>query len=350
MSESLIHARGLTRTFRRTLKEGGLRGALRQLFHPTYQEVVAVQAVDFDIDRGEAVGYVGANGAGKSTTIKMLSGILVPTNGELRVAGMVPWRQRVEYVRRIGVVFGQRTQLWPDLSVMDSYTVLKEIYGIRDTAFRQALASYTEVLDLERLLPVQVRKLSLGQRMRVDLAAAFLHRPEIVFLDEPTIGLDFDVKEKFRQFVRKMVDEEQVTVLLATHDLRDIEDICRRLIIIHEGRVICDQSLQWVKEQYARERMIVFSLGRSSPEEAAREIATPEIGVEVAGPHEVVARFDRFLVNPARVVADVVTRLDVEDIAIREPRIEDVVKEVYRQSSGDGAQAAVAPRVSSGSP
>jgi ABC-2 type transport system ATP-binding protein len=329
--EPLIVARGLTRVFRRSLKQEGFRGTLRQLFRPHYQEVVAVDAVDFTIRRGEAVGYVGANGAGKSTTIKMLSGILVPTGGELQVAGLVPWKRRVEYVRHIGVVFGQRTQLWADLSVIDSYRVLKEMYGVSDADFRSRLAEYGEVLELEPLLPVQVRKLSLGQRMRVDLGAAFLHRPQIVFLDEPTIGLDFDVKERFRNFVNTMVAEEQTTVVLTTHDLRDIEDVCDRLIIIHEGKLICDDSLQSVKEQYARERMIVFSLGRSSPEELARRFASDEMEIEVTGEHEVTARFDRFLVNPARLVADVVSEFEVEDVAIREQRIEEVVKEIYRQ-------------------
>jgi ABC-2 type transport system ATP-binding protein len=329
--EPLIVARGLTRVFRRTLKQEGFRGTLRQLFRPVYQEVVAVDAVDFTVSRGEAVGYVGANGAGKSTTIKMLSGILVPTRGELHVAGLVPWKRRVEYVRHIGVVFGQRTQLWADLSVLDSYRVLKEMYGVSEADFRSRLAEYREVLELEPLLPVQVRKLSLGQRMRVDLGAAFLHRPQIVFLDEPTIGLDFDVKERFRTFVNTMVAEEQTTVVLTTHDLRDIEDVCDRLIIIHEGKLICDDSLQSVKEQYARERMIVFSLGRSAPEELVRRFASDEMEVEVTGEHEVTARFDRFLVNPARLVADVVSEFEVEDVAIREQRIEEVVKEIYRQ-------------------
>jgi ABC-2 type transport system ATP-binding protein len=339
MAVPLVTARGLTRTFRRTLRQDGAFGLVRQLVRPEYEEAVAVDGIDLDIARGEAVGYVGANGAGKSTTIKLLSGILTPTSGELHVAGMVPWRERVRYVRRIGVVFGQRTQLWPDLAVQDSYSILKEIYRIPEADFRRRLDEHTELLELGDLLRVQARKLSLGQRMRADLGAAFLHRPELVLLDEPTIGLDFEVKERFRVFLREMVEEHGATVLLATHDLRDIEDVCDRLIIIHEGRLICDDTLASVREQYARERIVTLSLGRSSPDEAAAALAALGVDVETEGPHEVVVRFDRNVVKAAELVAAAVERVAVEDIAIREPRIEDVVKEIYRVRAAERTAA-----------
>jgi len=327
---ALIETRGMTKVFRTPLKGPGLAGSVKHLFTRRFTDRVAVGGVDLTIEAGEAVGYVGPNGAGKSTTIKMLTGILVPTSGEVHAGGVVPHKQRIENARNIGVVFGQRTQLWWDIPVRESLALLKEIHRIPQDRYEATLRSFNELLDLEELLPVIGRRLSLGQRMRADLAAALLHDPKILYLDEPTIGLDISVKDRVRAFVNKLVAERGTTVILTTHDLGDIEDICRRIVIIDEGRVIYDGQLQAVKDTFARERSMNFQLHRPPADPAAIVARVP--GVElVAGekPEQLGFRFDRFEVSAADVVAAVMSEADVVDFHIDEPAIEDVIRKVY---------------------
>ncbi|MEO1273175.1 MAG: ATP-binding cassette domain-containing protein, partial [Myxococcota bacterium] len=221
----------------------GLWGALRGLVHRRQREVRALDGVSFQIGRGELVAYIGPNGAGKSTTVKILSGILVPDGGRCVVDGRVPWHDRIAHVARIGVVFGQRTQLWWDLPVMDSFELLRDIYRVEGAVWRRNLDRMVELLELEPLLDVPVRQLSLGQRMRCDLAAALLHGPSLLFLDEPTIGLDAVSKLAVRAFIRELNREHQVTVILTTHDMDDIEALCDRVMVIAGGRILCDGPL-----------------------------------------------------------------------------------------------------------
>ena len=327
---ALIETRGMTKVFRTPLKGPGLAGSVKHLFTRRFTDRVAVAGVDLTIEAGEAVGYVGPNGAGKSTTIKMLTGILVPTSGEVHVGGVVPHERRIQNARNIGVVFGQRTQLWWDIPVRESLALLKEIHRIPQDRYEATLQSFNELLGLEELLPVIGRRLSLGQRMRADLAAALLHDPKILYLDEPTIGLDISVKDRVRAFVNKLVAERGTTVILTTHDLGDIEDICRRIVIIDEGRVIYDGQLQAVKDTFARERSMNFQLHRPPANPAA--IATRVPGVELVPgekPEQLGFRFDRFEVSAADVVAAVMTEADVVDFHIDEPAIEDVIRKVY---------------------
>jgi ABC-2 type transport system ATP-binding protein len=326
VDEPLIRARALTKTFRRPDKGPGLAGSARHLITRKYTEHHAIDGIDLDVAAGEAVAYVGRNGAGKSTTVKLLTGILVPSSGEVRVAGVVPHQDRIANARNIGVVFGQRTQLWWDLPVRETFTLLRDMYRIPPERYRATLARLTEVLDLGPLLPVTGRKLSLGQRMRADLAAALLHEPPIVYLDEPTIGLDIEVKDRVREFLRDLV-ANGTTVLLTTHDLGDIEDVCRRIVIVDGGRIIHDGPLAAVRDELARERSM--HVQPAVPVDlAAIRAALPGTGVS-GEPGEFSIRFDRFAYSAGQVATAVMGLAEIRDFRIDEPGIEDVVRRVY---------------------
>jgi ABC-2 type transport system ATP-binding protein len=325
---ALIEARALTKVFRRPVKDPGTLGALRHLVTRRYTEQVAVDHIDLTVCAGESVAYVGRNGAGKSTTVKLLTGVLVPTSGEVRVNGLVPHAQRIANARGIGVVFGQRSQLWWDLPVRESFGLLRDMYRVPPAQYRETLDRLTGVLGLADLMPVVARKLSLGQRMRADLAAALLHRPPIVYLDEPTIGLDIEVKDAVRAFLRQLV-EDGTTVLLTTHDLADIEDVCRRLVIIDQGRIIHDGDLASVRDSFACERSIHFQLAGSVDLSAVAarlpggQLLPGRTGTEFS------VRFDRFEHTAGQVAAAVMSTVDVVDFRLDEPGIEDVVRRVY---------------------
>lgn len=325
----LIETSRLTKVFRQAQKKPGLRGAVEHLFMPHYREVTAVSELDLSVERGESVAYVGPNGAGKSTTVKLLAGILVPTSGELRVAGLVPSRNRIANAHNIGVVFGQRTQLWFDLPLQETFSILKEIYEIPRERYAANLRLFTDLLELEELLPQSVRQLSLGQRVRAELAAVFLHDPKIVYLDEPTIGLDIAVKDRVRAFVRRLVTDRETTVILTTHDLGDIEYLCDRIVIIDRGRVIYDGRLDAVKDAFAREKVIHFRTAHPLDGIGELRAALPGAAVESVAPQEVSVRFDRFEISAGEVVSRVVQQLDIADLRIDEPKIEDVIRKVY---------------------
>ncbi|MHB9095154.1 MAG: ABC transporter ATP-binding protein [Eubacteriales bacterium] len=252
---ALIEARGLTKEFRIFRRREGVAGAFRDLFLRDYKTLTAVNGIDFLVDEGEMVGYIGANGAGKSTTIKMLTGILVPTGGTVVVDGYVPYKDREIYTKRIGVVFGQRSQLWWDISVIESFKLLRRIYDVPQQEFERRLKMIDDILELSGFLHLPVRKLSLGQRMRCDLAAALLHNPAILFLDEPTIGLDVLAKAKIREFLKEINTEYKTTVILTTHDLGDIEALCPRVAIIDKGKMLYDGSVEGLYSQWGHDKM-----------------------------------------------------------------------------------------------
>ena len=259
-SSPLISVKDLCKYFRTFRRREGLWGGIQNLFFREYSTVKAVERISFTIQPGEMVGYIGPNGAGKSTTIKMLTGILVPTSGEMLSNGYVPWRQRAAYVKHIGVVFGQRTQLWWDIAVVESFKLLRKIYEVPQRDFDERMELFNHVLGISDYLHTPVRKLSLGERMRCDLAAALLHNPPILFLDEPTIGLDVVAKDHIRQFLRTINEKYQTTVLLTTHDLDDIEELCRRIMIIDHGQLLYDGPLSTLKERLLRIKQIKFAL------------------------------------------------------------------------------------------
>ncbi len=336
--EPLIKVRDLTKDYRLIRKREGVTGGLIDLVRPRHELLRAVERVSFDIPAGQMVGYIGANGAGKSTTIKMLTGILTPTSGTVTVGGLVPWKQRQQYTRHIGVVFGQRTQLWWDLAVVESFRLLKKIYEVDDATYDRQLKIFDDLLQVGQLLHQPVRKLSLGQRMRCDLAAALLHRPRVLFLDEPTIGLDVLAKENVRIFLREICERDGVTVILTTHDLGDIEQLCRRVIIIDKGRVHFDGELEDLRGRVGRRVRLTVELRESATSE---ELALTTAGLPVAWKegdglrHH--AEFNRVEVPGAEVIKRLVNERHVSDLHLAEPAIDEVVREIYRQSGRDAS-------------
>jgi ABC-2 type transport system ATP-binding protein len=310
------------------------RGRLRR----ERRVVRAVDDVSLSIEAGSLVGYVGPNGAGKSTTVKMLTGILVPSGGRIRVAGLDPTRQRVELARRIGVVFGQRIQLWWDLPLRDSFELLRHIYRIPAGRHRANVEAFTELLELGPFLATPVRQLSLGQRMRGELTAALLHDPELLFLDEPTIGLDVVAKARVREFLAELNRERGVTVLLTTHDLDDIERLCSRLVVIDHGRVIYDGGLEELKALYGYERVLVVDL-----EESAAPLSVLGATVERVEGARQWLRFRRDEVSAAELTAAVAERAQLVDLAIEEPDIEEIVRRIYVEGVGGEGSLTRAP-------
>jgi ABC-2 type transport system ATP-binding protein len=312
----MIEVEELRRHFDVRVRRGLLRRERRR--------VHAVDGVTFRVEPGELIGYVGPNGAGKSTTVKILTGILVPSDGRVSVAGLDPSRQRLELARRIGVVFGQRVQLWWDLPLRDSFELLRHIYRVPADRHRENLRRFVETLELTPFLETPVRQLSLGQRMRGELTAAMLHDPQILFLDEPTIGLDVVAKARVREFLAAANRERGVTVLLTTHDLADIERLCSRLLILDRGRVIYDGSIDRLMERYGEERTLVVDLEEPAP---PLEVDGARV-VRVEGPRQWL-RFRRGDTSAARLTAVVAERARLVDLAIEEPDIEDVVRRIY---------------------
>ena len=313
---TVIEVSGVAKTFSvRRRAEGRLR---RERV-----EVRAVSGLDFTVGKGEMVGYIGPNGAGKSTTVKMLTGILAPSAGRLRVAGVDPARERVALARRVGVVFGQRTTLWWDLPLRDSYALVRRMYRLPADRFRATLERCTELLELGPLLDVPVRQLSLGQRMRADIAAALLHEPEVLYLDEPTIGLDVLSRNRVRSFLREQNAEHGTTVLLTTHDLTDIEQLCHRVMVIDHGSLVYDGSLDGLHTAGGSERTLVVDLA-----EEREPIAIPGARtVRVEGPRQWLAFPAGATAAP--LVAAVAERYPLVDLSVREPAIEDVIARLY---------------------
>ena len=332
---AIIEAVGLRKVFRSLSRAPGLRGAVAALFSRTWEEKVAVDDVSFSLEPGELVGYIGPNGAGKSTTIKMLTGILVPSGGTLRVAGIVPYENRIANAANIGVVFGQRSQLYWDLPLRESFELLRSIYDVPLDRYQANMKHFSEILDLDRFLATPVRQLSLGERMRGDFAAAMLHDPQIVYLDEPTIGLDVVAKEAIREFISTVNRDRGTTVILTTHDLADVERLSRRIILIDEGRVIYSGSLERLREEYGTHRILVVNLAESYPEISV-------LGAEVDGreANTVRLRFNRHELTAEALIRRVTERYQITDVSIIEPDIESIVRRIYREGYHEGAVGA----------
>jgi len=332
-SRTLIRADHLSKHFRVYEHRRTAWGALRNLFSPSYRLVRAVQDVSFQIGRGELVGYIGPNGAGKSTTIKMLTGILVPTSGQIVVDGRVPHRQRQEHVRHIGVVFGQRTNLWWDLPTIESLDLLRHVYRIPVDRYRANLDFFCELLDLEGFLNTPVRTLSLGQRMRADLAATLLHDPGLLFLDEPTIGLDVVAKQRVRAFIRRLNRERGTTIVLTTHDLGDVEKLCDRVLMIDHGRLIYDGGLESLRRRFGYSRVLRVELA-----EDYEEVDLPGADLRYRDGRRVFFRFDTGAVSASQLIQRLTERYRVADIAVREAEIEEIVGRIYERGLDPRAQ------------
>lgn len=331
-----IRAQQLRKEFKVQKSREGLKGAFRDLFNREYNHVIAVKDIDFEIPAGQICGYIGENGAGKSTTIKMLTGILEPTSGEIEVNGYVPFKDREQFVRRIGVVFGQRSQLWWDIGVIESFNLLRKVYRVPLEEFKPRLDELVERLQLQELLHRPVRKLSLGQRMRCELVASLLHNPSILFLDEPTIGLDIVVKTEIREFLKDMNKRYGTTILLTTHDLQDIEALCSRVIMLDDGRIIYDGDLDDLKEQWGKGREIVLQFGQPYGKEQLIRLTE---GLEVQWSQENELSGKAWLPQGASTVSEVLGKLvgalDIRDIKLIETNTEEIVREIYKSGSAE---------------
>lgn len=333
--ENMIYAENLRKEFKKIIKEPGLKGAIKALFKPEKQTVTAVDDISFSVPRGEILGFIGPNGAGKSTVIKMLTGILMPTSGMCRINGKIPQEDRKNYVREIGVVFGQRTQLWWDLALRETYAVLKEIYQVPDDQYKKRMAFLNEVLELDSFITSPVRTLSLGQRMRADIAASLLHSPKVLFLDEPTIGLDVVVKENIRNAIREINAEEGTTVILTTHDLSDIELLCERIVMIDKGKKVFDGALSELRHNFGDVRTLEFELV-NAPDfkllDYRRRFSLGDDHISAERDKSMVrVRFDTAEVSVEEVISYTLSTVHVKDLNIKDVEIEEIIKRLYRR-------------------
>ncbi|HER5458064.1 TPA: ATP-binding cassette domain-containing protein [Streptococcus pyogenes] len=326
----MIEVSHLQKNFSKTIKEPGLKGALKSFVHPQREIFEAVKDLSFEVPKGQILGFIGANGAGKSTTIKMLTGILKPTSGYCRINGKIPQDNRQDYVRDIGAVFGQRTQLWWDLALQETYVVLKEIYDVPEKAFRKRMDFLNEVLDLNEFIKDPVRILSLGQRMRADIAASLLHNPKVLFLDEPTIGLDVSVKDNIRRAITQINQEEETTILLTTHDLSDIEQLCDRIIMIDKGQEIFDGTVTQLKQSFGKMKSLSFELRPGQEQVVSQFMGLPDITVER---HELSLdiQYDSSRYQTADVIQKTMADFAVRDLKMTDVDIEDIVRRFYRK-------------------
>ncbi|OXM14626.1 ABC transporter ATP-binding protein [Paenibacillus herberti] len=322
---AIIEVKDLVKEFVVVRKKTGLGNAIRSLVLPDKKIVRGVDGLSFNIEQGDIVGYIGPNGAGKSTTIKMLTGILYPTAGSIRVCGLSPHKERKAVVRQLGVVFGQRTQLYWDLRLGETFELLKRIYKIEDKRFKATLDMLNDVLRIQDFIDTPVRQLSLGQRMRGDLAASMIHDPTVLFLDEPTIGLDADAKHAIRGFIQTMNRERRMTVVLTTHDLDDVEQLCSRLLVVNHGRIVEDGPLDSIVGKLAPHRLLVIELSEDvqAPEHARAKIVRQD-GLKVW------YQFDKAAISASELIADLSGMLPIRDLSVQEPDIEDAIREVYR--------------------
>lgn len=330
----MINVKDVRKEFKKTVKDPGLKGSIKSLFHKKTEVVKAVDGLSYHVDEGEILGFIGPNGAGKSTAIKMLTGILTPTSGEIEINGQIPYKNRKRYVKEIGVVFGQRTQLWWDLPLTETYTVLKEIYMIDDKKFKDRMEFLNEVLELESFIKSPVRTLSLGQRMRADIAASMLHSPKVLFLDEPTIGLDVVVKDNIRKAITQINKNDKTTIILTTHDLSDIETLCERIVMIDKGKMVYNGSLHKMKDTYGKMRELNLVLNDAKDMDkldVVNKFHFEEDDFSIASQkNEVKLKFNSGKVSVAEMLDYVLNTVGVKDISVKDADIEEIIRRIYK--------------------
>lgn len=327
-----IETRSLTKTFSTKVKEPGLRGSVKSMFRPEVLEVQAVRGIDLHVDKGEVVAFIGPNGAGKSTTIKMLTGILYPTSGEATVLGYVPWQDREKLSYRIGSVFGQKSQLWYHLPASDTFNLLSSIYEMERSVYEKRRDFLIDSFEIGDFIKIPVRKLSLGQRMRCEIAASLLHGPEVIFLDEPTIGLDVVARQNVRQTLKKWNDQEKATVFLTSHNVGDIEYLADRVIIINHGQVVMDDQVKTLKYRYLNKKIVDLRLAHTAP-----QLAIPGVTVVKSKDVGMKLEVDAAICSIDEVIAQILRDCQVLDISISDPPLEDIIAAIYK-SSDDGRE------------
>ena len=321
---SFIEVKNISKEFKVNKRSAGIPGMIANMFVPKFEIKKAVNDLSFTIEKGEMVGFIGPNGAGKSSTIKMLSGILCPNSGSISVGGYIPYKQRKAYVGNIGVVFGQKSQLQWDLPVIDSFELLRAIYRIPEEKYKRNLERFTEMLDMKSFINQPVRQLSLGQRMRSDIVASLLHSPEIVFFDEPTIGVDIIGKETIRSFIKELNEQDKVTMIFTTHDMQDIEQTCKRIIIIDKGSLMYDGSLQEIRSRYGTSRRLIAEFN-----EEARVAPIKNVIIEDLKDRKVSFTFDNNVVDVNKLMHEVLEKYSVHDVTVAEPEIESIIQKMY---------------------
>lgn len=331
----MIYVENLRKEFKKTVKEPGIKGSIKSFFKPQKEIVSAVKDISFSVDKGEILGFIGPNGAGKSTVIKMLTGILTPTSGICTINGKCPTDDRKNYVREIGVVFGQRTQLWWDLPLRETYGVLKEIYEVPDDRYHKRMAFLNEVLDLDSFITSPVRTLSLGQRMRADIAASLLHSPKVLFLDEPTIGLDVVVKDNIRKAIEYINKQEKTTVILTTHDLSDIELLSNRIVMIDKGSNVFDGTIPELKSKYGQIRELHFETDTADVSSVLAYsehfgIGKDDVSIEAEG-SSVKVRFNSSIVPVSDMLGYTLGKINITDISVKDADIEEIIRRLYKQ-------------------
>ena len=326
----LIEVSELSKTFQTFSRREGVAGSFLDLFHREYRTLIAVDAISFNVEQGELLGYIGPNGAGKSTSIKMLTGILKPTSGRMKVIDFDPYLQRKTYTKHIGVVFGQRTQLWWDIAVIESLKLLAKIYDVTPVQFKDRLATLDEILGLKDLLHTPVRKLSLGQRIRCDMAASLLHNPPVLFLDEPTIGLDAVGKDAVRGFLRRINKEFKTTIILTTHDLNEIEELCKRIVVLDKGKILFDGSLASIKKLPGLKRRLQIDFPGTASVDSLKHKFGEEISAELQGERRVLVAFDPGKISTVELIKELVSTQEITDFTLTEPDIEEVIMKIYK--------------------
>jgi ABC-2 type transport system ATP-binding protein len=322
----LIKVEGITKSFKVAKRSTGLLLATKALFYREHTIVEALKDITFSIEPGEIVGYIGPNGAGKSTTIKIMSGILVPDGGKCSIMGFTPWKNRVEYVKNIGVVFGQRSQLWWDVPVIDSFELLKDIYNVPQQEYKTTLDLLIETLELKDIINSPVRQLSLGQRMRCEIAASLIHNPQILFLDEPTIGLDAVSKIAVRQFIKTINQEKGVTVVLTTHDMNDIEALANRVILIGKGSLLYDGKLEELRKRFGTHKTITADYRKNT-----NSIDIPGTSIINWSPEHAVLSIDTEQILTSEVITELSKKVDLLDVTIESQPIEDIIVQLYKE-------------------
>jgi ABC-2 type transport system ATP-binding protein len=325
----VISVSHLTKYYQVHQKEPGFAGSLKSFFHRKYYDAKAVDDISFTIDEGELIGFIGPNGAGKTTTLKCLTGLLYPTSGNVEVLGFTPFARKAAYLKQISLVMGQKNQLWWDLPAIDSFLLNKEIYEIPDALYRKTISDLSELLEVQDILQVQVRKLSLGQRMKCELIAALIHKPKILFLDEPTIGLDVVMQQKLREFVKSYNEKYNATIILTSHYMKDVEELCKRVIIIDHGKILYDGDLANIVKKYAKNKSVSVIFGK-----AVELVELKKLGkVDSFEASKAVISIPRDKTN--QVAAKLLASFPVEDLNIEEPNIEDIIRDVFSSKAAN---------------